>query len=55
LAERGNVDELRAWANAGGERAAQQLLDVLIKQGRSEEAKQLRRFGLNPDGSIADA
>ena len=27
----------------------------LIKQDRSEEAERLRRFGLNPDGSIACA
>jgi hypothetical protein len=26
---------------------------LLIKQGRGEEAERLRRFGLNPDGSIA--
>ena len=31
------------------------LADVLIKQGRGEEAERLRRFGLNPDGSIACA
>ena len=29
------------------------LADLLIKQGRGEEAERLRRFGLNPDGSIA--
>jgi len=28
---------------------------VLLKQGRREEAERLRRFGLNPDGSIASA
>jgi len=28
---------------------------MLIRQGRGEEAEQLRRFGLNPDGSIASA
>jgi hypothetical protein len=31
------------------------LADLLIKQRRTEEAEQLRRFGLNPDGSIACA
>jgi hypothetical protein len=31
-----------------------QLVSLLIKQGRGEEAERLRRFGLNPDGSIAD-
>jgi hypothetical protein len=25
----------------------------LLEAGRSEEAQRLRRFGLNPDGSIA--
>jgi hypothetical protein len=28
---------------------------VLAEQGRGEEAERLRRFGLNPDGSIACA
>jgi hypothetical protein len=32
-----------------------QLAGVLIRQGRGEEAEQLRRFGLNADGSIASA
>jgi hypothetical protein len=31
---------------------ARQLAEMLMKQGRHEEAKQLRRSGLNPDGSI---
>ena len=54
LAERGDLDGLRARADAGDGRAAE-LANVLIKQGRGEEAKRLRRFGLNPDGSIACA
>ena len=54
LAERGDLDGLRARADAGDGRAAE-LANVLIKQGRGEEAERLRRFGLNPDGSIACA
>ena len=53
LAERGDLDELRARADAGDRHAAGQLAELLIKQGRGEEAERLRRFGLNPDGSIA--
>jgi hypothetical protein len=30
------------------------LTSLLKQQGRAEEAERLRRFGLNPDGSIAD-
>ena len=33
----------------------ERLADLLTKQGRGEEAERLRRFGLNPDGSIACA
>jgi hypothetical protein len=53
LAERGDLDELRARINAGNGNAAFRLGDLLIKKGRGEEAERLRRFGLNPDGSIA--
>jgi hypothetical protein len=52
LAERGDLDGLRARADAGDGDAGR-LADLLIKQGRGEEAERLRRFGLNPDGSIA--
>jgi len=45
----------RARADAGDENAARRLADLLMKQGRGEEAERLRRFGLNPDGSIACA
>ena len=54
LAGRGDLDRLRARADAGDRAAAGRLPEVLIKQGRGEEAQRLRRFGLNPDGSIAD-
>ena len=53
LAQRGDVDGLRALANAGDGNAASRLPELLIQQGRGEEAERLRRFGLNPDGSIA--
>ncbi len=55
LAEHGDLAELRARADVGDGNAAGQLADVLVKQGRSGEAERLRRFGLNPDGSIACA
>ena len=55
LEERGDLDGLRAQADAGYEVAARRLARRLIRQGRSEEAERLRRFGLNPDGSIASA
>jgi hypothetical protein len=51
LAKCGDLDGLRARVDAGDESAAEQL----IKQGRGEEARRLRRFGLNPAGSIACA
>jgi hypothetical protein len=53
LAERGDMDGLRAQADAGTEGTAWPLYGLLVKQGRPEEAERLRRFGLNPDGSIA--
>jgi hypothetical protein len=53
LAARGDVDELRARADAGDPFAGEKLPGLLIKQGRNEEAERLRRFGLNPDGSVA--
>ena len=52
LKERGDLDGLLARANAGDGDTGR-LADLLIKQGRGEEAERLRRFGLNPDGSIA--
>ena len=52
LVGRGDLDGLRARANAG-DGDTKRLADLLIKQGRDGEAEQLRRFGLNPDGSIA--
>ena len=53
LADRGDLEGLRARTDAGDGFAASRLPVLLIKQGRGEEAERLRRFGLNPDGSIA--
>jgi hypothetical protein len=59
LARRGDLDKLRARLDAGDPDAADPLADpladLLTEQGRAEEAERLRRFGLNPDGSIACA
>jgi hypothetical protein len=49
------LGELRARADAGDGEAGYQLANALAAQGRAEEAERLRRFGLNPDGSIATA
>ena len=53
LADSGDLDELRARTDAGHEGAARHLAVLMIKQGRGDDADRLRRFGLNPDGSIA--
>ena len=54
LAERGEWDELRAQVDAAdGGSAAKPLIELLTRRGRGEEAERLRRFGFNPDGSIA--
>jgi len=53
LRERGDLEGLRARAATGDEHAARLLPRLLTRQGRGEEAERLRRFGLNPDGSIA--
>ena len=55
LAARGDLDQLRARAAGGDQLAAEQLAGLLARLGREEEAEQLRRFGLNPDGSIGAA
>jgi hypothetical protein len=49
----GDLDGLRVRVGVGDRDAAGQLVDLLAEQGRTEEAERLRRFGLNPDGSIA--
>jgi hypothetical protein len=55
LADRGDLDGLRALAAAGDADAAGRLAVVLIREGWGEEAERLRLFGLNLDGSIACA
>ena len=61
LEKRGDLDEAEQIlhtlidAGDGGEYAARRLAELLAKQGRGEEAERLRRFGLNPDGSIASS
>ena len=56
LAERGDLDQaeqlLRARIDVGAGNA-DRLAELLAQRGRGEEAGRLRRFGLNPDGSIA--
>jgi hypothetical protein len=54
LADRGDLDGLRALAAAGDADVAGRLAMVLIREGWGEEAERLR-FGLNLDGSIACA
>jgi hypothetical protein len=57
LFQRGNLDQaeqiLRSRLDLGyGD--AELFAQLLTGRGRPEEAKRLRRFGLNPDGSIAN-
>jgi hypothetical protein len=54
LAERGDLGVLRTLADADDGVAGEYLPWQLTEQGRAEEAERLKRFGLNPDGSIAD-
>jgi hypothetical protein len=57
LAKRGDlggaIEVLRVRVDAGDRNAADPLADLLHECGRWEEAERLRRFGFNPDGSIA--
>jgi hypothetical protein len=55
LARRGDVDGLHARVDVGDRNAAAQLAGVLTEERHAEEAERLRRFGLNPDGSIASS
>jgi hypothetical protein len=55
LVERGDVDGLRALAVTGNQGVAWWLRDLMTEQGHGEEAERLHRFGMNPDGSIAQA
>ena len=53
LAGRADLDGLRARVRVGDWVAGQLLADLLTEQGQADEAARLRRFGLNPDGSIS--
>ena len=55
LAEADDLDGLRALADAGIPTVGIKLAELLARRGRGEEAERLRMFGLNADGSIADA
>jgi hypothetical protein len=55
LAQQGRIEELRSEVDAGTSTASRHLLDLLTERGPTEQAKELRRWGLNPDGSIATA
>ena len=55
LADREDLDGLLGRVAAGDTAAAEPLINLLTRQDRGEEAERLRRFGLNPDGSIASA
>jgi predicted negative regulator of RcsB-dependent stress response len=54
LAEQGRVEELEAAIVAGRFLSADRLIELLTAQGRDDAAARLRRFGLRPDGMIAD-
>ena len=55
LFERGDFDGLGARIGVGDDAAFSRLTALLIMHGQGEEAERLRRFGLNPDGSVACA
>lgn len=46
-------DELWDEVDAGTLDAGQHLIDLLDRTGHTDQAEQIRNFGLNPDGSIA--
>jgi hypothetical protein len=52
LAAQGRAEELHAAVAAGHRGAARILIELLTAQGQGKVAKRLRRFGLQPDGSI---
>ncbi|MEU7802516.1 hypothetical protein AB0B10_24975 [Micromonospora arborensis] len=55
LATHGLLDELKAEVRVGNPCAGKWLVHLLIQQGQVDQANQLRRFGLNPDGTMASA
>ena len=54
LGRHGDLDGLQARIEVGDWNAADELAELLTQLGRGEEAERLHRFGLAPDGSIAD-
>ncbi|MGW5557625.1 hypothetical protein ACWER9_10430 [Micromonospora sp. NPDC003944] len=53
LASHNLIDELKAELRAGNPCAGRWLVNLLTDQGQVEQAHLLRRFGLNPDGTVA--
>ena len=53
LVQQQQIDELFAEVQAGIPFAAEIWIKALDKQGKSELAKRVRKYGLNPDGSAA--
>jgi hypothetical protein len=47
------IGDLKAEIQAGNRCAGRRLVDVLTAQGKFEQADRIRRYGLNPDGTIA--
>ena len=55
LLKQDRIDELWSEVHAGTPMASDRLLDLLAEHGEAEQAKELKRWGLSPDGSIATA
>lgn len=53
IVHKGDFPALRTRVDAGDAFAAQQLPQLLAKQGQTADAERVSRFGLTPDGSIA--
>ncbi|MDQ6948112.1 MAG: hypothetical protein M3256_18045 [Actinomycetota bacterium] len=53
LGEQGQVEELRTEVDAGTSDAGVRLADLLIARAQTEKGRRMKRFGLNPGGSIA--
>ncbi len=55
LGKQGRTDELRREVDAGTWRASEELIRVLASRAETKQkAERMRRFGLNPDGTIAE-
>jgi hypothetical protein len=55
LAEQDNLKDLRHEVDTGNRYAGAELVSVLRRHGRVQEAECIYRFGLNPDGTVAMA